>query len=113
MIDLNKIENIYIYPGTTDFRNGIYGLRKLIGPDIKIKCLYVFANKTFSSIKIIETEENAIWLYQKRLTRGKFQYPKTGHKSLLTKEEIMVILEGISLINRIENKGKLSVGNFF
>ena len=113
MINLDKIENIYIYPGTTDFRNGIYGLRKLIGSDIQPKCLYVFANKTFSSIKIIETEENAIWLYQKRLTRGKFQYPKSGDKSLLTREEIRVILEGISVINRIENKGRVSIGNFY
>ena len=26
MIHLDKIKSIYIYPGTTDFRNGIYGL---------------------------------------------------------------------------------------
>lgn len=113
MIDLDRIKNIYIYPGTTDFRNGIYGLRKLIGPEIETQCLYVFANKTFSSIKIIETEENAIWLYQKRLTRGRFQYPKSGDRSLLTKGEIRVILDGISLINRIESKGRLSTGNFY
>lgn len=28
MIGLDRIKNIYIYPGMTDFRNGIYGLRK-------------------------------------------------------------------------------------
>ena len=29
MIDLSKIKNIYIYPGTTDFRNGIYDFKKI------------------------------------------------------------------------------------
>jgi transposase len=105
MIDLNKIKNIYVYPETTDFRNGIYGLRKLIDHEVETQCLYVFANKTFNSIKIIETEENAIWLYLKRLTRGRFQYPESGDKSLLTKGEIGVVLESVSLINRIESKG--------
>lgn len=30
MIELNKIEHIYIYPGYTDMRLGIFGLRKKI-----------------------------------------------------------------------------------
>ena len=30
MIDLNKIKHIYIYPGLTDMRLGIFGLRKKI-----------------------------------------------------------------------------------
>ena len=30
MIDLTKIEHIYIYPGLTDMRLGIFGLRKKI-----------------------------------------------------------------------------------
>lgn len=42
MIHLDKIKSIYIYPGTTDFRNGIYGLRKLIGPEMETQCLYIF-----------------------------------------------------------------------
>ncbi len=113
MIGLDRIKSIYIHPGTTDFRNGIYGLRKLIGPGMETQCLYVFANKTFSSIKIIETEGNAIWLYRKRLARGRFHYPKSGDKSLLAEGEVRVILEGVSLINRIESKGRTSTGNFY
>lgn len=113
MIDLSKIKNIYIYPGTTDFRNGIYGLRRLIGNEIETNSLYVFANKSLTAIKIIEIEENAVWLYQKRLTRGKFQYPKQGERTLLSKEEIKYIIQGISMVNKIENKGKKSISDFY
>ena len=66
-------------------------LRRLIGNYIDSNSLYVFANKSLTAIKIIEIEENAIWLYQKRLTRGKFQYPKQGERTLLSKEEIKYI----------------------
>jgi len=29
MIDLNTVNEIYLYTGTTDFRYGIYGLSKI------------------------------------------------------------------------------------
>jgi len=105
MIGLKDIEHIYLYPGKTDFRLGMYGLRKLIG-EPKPHCLYVFASKSMSAIKVIETEEHACWLYQKKLFKGKFQYPAEGGKSELTKEEISYIIEGVSLVARIESKGK-------
>jgi transposase len=105
MIGLKNIEHIYLYPGKTDFRLGMYGLRKLIG-EPKPHCLYVFASKSMSAIKVIETEEHACWLYQKKLFKGKFQYPAEGGESELTKEEISYIIEGVSLVARIESKGK-------
>lgn len=105
MIDLRSIEHIYLYPGKTNFRLGMYGLRKLIG-DAKPHCLYVFASKTMSAIKIIEAEEHACWLYQKKLFIGKFLYPSSGNVSELNKEEILYIIEGVSLVTKIESKGK-------
>ncbi len=30
MIDLNEVNEIYLYTGTTDFRYGIYGLSKIV-----------------------------------------------------------------------------------
>jgi len=37
MIDLNTVNEIYLYTGTTDFRYGIYGLSKIV-------ILYIFMN---------------------------------------------------------------------
>lgn len=105
MIELKNIEHIYLYPGKTDFRLGMYGLRKLIG-EPKPHSLYLFASKIMSAIKIIETEEHACWLYQKKLFIGKFLYPSNGNVSELNKEEILYIIEGVSLVTKIESKGK-------
>ena len=42
MIELNNIEHIYIFPGLTDMRLGIFGLRKLI---IDLKFFIKFISK--------------------------------------------------------------------
>lgn len=79
MFKVNDAHQVYLYPGITDFRLGIYGLRKLIGNDVRPGSIYIFANKALSSIKVIEIEANAVWLYQKKLHRGKFSYPRSGN----------------------------------
>ena len=43
MIDLNSVNEIYLYTGTTDFRYGIYGLSKIVLSQFKrddIKHMY-------------------------------------------------------------------------
>lgn len=50
MIDLNTVNEIYLYTGTTDFRYGIYGLSRLVlsqfdKDNIKHN-LYLFCSKS-------------------------------------------------------------------
>ena len=85
MFKVTDTHQVFLYPGITDFRLGIYGLRKLIGNDARPGSIYIFANKTLSSIKVIEIETNAVWLYQKKLHRGKFSYPRSGNVFSLSK----------------------------
>ena len=56
MVDLSKINKVFLFPGITDMRLGINGLRNNI-PDIENDCLYVFCNRTKTSIKIIEVND--------------------------------------------------------
>jgi len=44
MVDLSKINKVFLFPGITDMRLGINGLRNNI-PDIENDCLYVFCNR--------------------------------------------------------------------
>lgn len=106
MFKVTEAHQVYLYSGITDFRLGIYGLRKLIGNAAKAGSIYIFANKTLSSIKVIEIEANAVWLYQKKLHRGKLCYPRLGNVISLTNEEVSYIIEGVSLINKIETNGQ-------
>ena len=108
MVDLNKIEHIYIYPGLTDMRLGIFGLRKKIleTSEIEINSLYMFCSMSRNQIKIIEVTNSSTWLYQNKLIHGKFIWPMRGNKAELTKEELKLIIEGAGLIKAIENKGE-------
>lgn len=74
MIDLSKIERIYIYPGLTDMRLGIFGLRNKIleTSELEMNSLYLFCSMSKNQIKIIEVTNTSTWLYQNKLIHGKF-----------------------------------------
>ena len=62
MIDLNIVNEIYLYTGTTDFRYGIYGLSKIVLSQFKrdnIKHnLYLFCSKSKKCIKIYNVDNH-------------------------------------------------------
>lgn len=108
MVDLKNIEHIYLFPGITDMRLGIYGLRKLIIKTMGLESntLYIFCSKNKNQLKIIESSDSSIWLYQNKLIHGKFMRPNVGEKSELTKDQLRYIIEGAGLVGAIENRGK-------
>lgn len=108
MVDLSKIEHIYIYPGLTDMRLGIFGLRTKIleTTELKVGSLYMFCSKSGNQIKLLEVTHSSTWLYQNKLTHGKFIWPMKGGKAELSKEELRLIIEGAGLIKSIEHKGE-------
>jgi len=73
MVDLSKIDKVFLFLGITDMRLGINGLRNNI-PDIENDCLYVFCNRTKTSIKIIEVNNYGYWLYQRKLFKVNFKH---------------------------------------
>ena len=86
-------------------RLGLTGLRKLVG-EMENHCLYVFCGMGKNQIKVIERTDDSTWLYQKKLKKGKFSWPIGGEKTLVDKEQLLWVVEGISLINKIETKQK-------
>lgn len=108
MIELEHINHIYIYPGSTDMRLGIFGLRKRIieSGELNINSLYLFCSRNRNQIKIIEVTASSTWLYQNKLMHGDFIWPNTGTKAEINKEELKLIIEGSGLIKSIEHKGE-------
>lgn len=108
MIDLNNINKIYLYTGTTDFRYGIYGLSKIVlsqfNKDEAIHNLYLFCSKSKKCIKILEFEDNGVWMYYKKLDVGKFIYPDTGKIGNISKEELRILLNGLDFVYKLEGK---------
>lgn len=112
MIDLSDIKHIYIYPGKTDMRLGIFGLRKLLleeNQNIEEDALFLFCGVSRNTIKVVHCTNNSIWLYQNKLVKGKFLWPERGDKSQITKEQLKLIFLGISFVKSIENKQTKSV----
>jgi transposase len=67
-----------------DFRKGIDGLAgscKLLELDPFSGCLFVFRNRSGTSIKIISYDGQGFWCCQKRLSKGRFiWWPKAGER---------------------------------
>ena len=108
MIDLSTVNEIYLYTGTTDFRYGISGLSKIVLSQFERNTikhnLYLFCSKSKKCIKILEFEDNGVWMYYKKLDVGKFIYPDTGVMGMISKEDLKILLNGLDFVYRFEGK---------
>ncbi len=107
MINLDPIKDIYLFSGVTDFRKGILGLSGAVisafpNQTDRNDNLYLFCNNKKTQIKILHFDETGIWLYQKRLNKGKFVYPDNQGEHKITKDNLITILEGLNFIQKIE-----------
>lgn len=108
MIDLNNINKIFLYPGLTDMRLGITGLRKklLSFKELETNVLYIFCGCSKNQIKVLHIDYGSIWLYQNKLKKGKFIWPETGDETEITHKQLEILIEGLTFISSIESKGK-------
>ena len=71
-------KNIYLYSEGIDFRKGINSLSNLISinyPNSNLTdSLFIFFSKDKKQVKILEIEEDDIWLYQNKLNNAKFVF---------------------------------------
>ena len=69
-------KNIYLYSEGIDFRTGIKSLSNLISINYSnsnlTDSLFIFFSKDKKQVKILEIEEDDIWLYQNKLKNSKF-----------------------------------------
>lgn len=96
-------KNIFLYSGGIDFRKGIKSLSNLVSttyPNANIKdSLFIFFSKDKRQVKILEIEENDIWLYQNRLNDSRFVFPQCDKTIKIDSRQLKLILKSIQLIN--------------
>ncbi len=99
MIDLNDIEEIYVYQDKCDLRMGIQGLSTLAQSLVDLSNmrhkLFIFFGTCKYNIKILELDSDGWWLYQKRLFEGKYIFPKD--MDTITKDELNMMLNGLDM----------------
>ena len=78
MLQISPSTRIFICNQFVDFRKGIDGLasvcRNKLDQDPHQGALFVFRNRTRSSIRCLIYDGQGFWLCTKRLSKGKFQW---------------------------------------
>lgn len=94
MLQISPSTRIFVCIQPVDFRKGIDGLaavcRNRMNQDPHQGALFVFRNRTRSSIRILVYDGQGFWLCMKRLSKGKFQWWPEG--STLDARQILTLL---------------------
>ena len=81
MIDLRKVRNYYIACGYTDLRLGIDGLAAVVtqqfGGHLDEESLFLFCGRRTDRIKALYWSGDGYILLYKRLSNGRFQWPRS------------------------------------
>jgi transposase len=101
MLNINKINKVYIACGVTDLRKNIDGLSIVVQTELKLdpfeKALFVFCNRQMNKLKILHFDEG-FWLYQYRLERGRLKWPMNKTEAVTVKlEDLRWLLQGYEL----------------
>ncbi|TVZ37640.1 IS66 Orf2 like protein [Alteromonadaceae bacterium 2753L.S.0a.02] len=79
---------IYLHRDPVDFRKAINGLAVIVSDsmalDVYSSALFVFCNKNRSQLKVLYWDRTGFALWQKRLERDKFKWPRKDLLSTLT-----------------------------
>ncbi len=98
-LDLTKV-GIYAVPGHTDMRKQINGLSGLIYDisdiDLQAPNIFIFCGKTKKNLKILYWEKNGFCLWQKKLGKDRFPWPKySDDMEVIDLEKLRLLLKGI------------------
>jgi len=111
ILDLSKV-NIHVVIGATDMRKQINGLSAIIFDicelDIQDDNIFIFCGKTRKILKILYWDKNGYCLWQKKLGKDRFPWPKVDENiEEITLEKLHLLLKGIDFWKehkRIESK---------
>lgn len=99
MIQITPQMRILMALDPVDFRRGIDGLarscREVLRTDPFSGAMFVFRNRRGTSLKILEYDGQGFWLFQKRLSRGRFRWwpsTRTEGKSRLDVHELVMLI---------------------
>lgn len=104
--------DIYLHRDAVDFRKAINGLSLIVSEELELspfdRSLFVFCNKRRTQLKVLYWDETGFVLWQKRLEKDKFKWPKriNTEKLKITHEQWCWLLRGFD-ITKIKPHQKL------
>ena len=111
MIDLSKVRNYYVACGYTDLRLGIDGLAAVVtqqyGSHFNEESLFLFCGRRTDRIKALYWCGEGYILLYKRLSNGRFQWPRSeAELRLLDPQSFRWLMEGL----KVEQKTAIRKG---
>lgn len=100
MIGFTSAQRYYLCREAADMRKSYDGLSGIVRQGLKRDPLsgevFIFLNRRRTMVKILVWDRSGFVLWGKRLERGTFELPR-GASIVLSWEELVLILEGVSL----------------
>lgn len=105
MVDLSKIDKIYIAVGYSDLRRGIDGYASIIQNTFKLNpqtgSLFMFCGRRADRIKCLYWDKDGYILLYKRLEGGQYQWPRTEEElKEITPQQFRWLMEGLSIYQK-------------
>lgn len=101
MIPFGPAQRYYLYREPTDMRKSFDGLCGLVRSGLRRDPLsgevFVFINRRRTHIKLLVWDRSGFVLYYKRLEEGTFELPAAPQAGRLTWQQLLLMLEGVSL----------------
>jgi transposase len=100
----NDQPDVYLCRDVVDFRKGINGLAVLVqdelGGDPFSERLFVFCNRRRDRIKILYWEQSGFCMWQKRLERARFHWPRSSDEAVITlsAQQLNWLLDGYDVM---------------
>lgn len=100
MIEWSTACSIYLHRDPVDFRKAINGLAVIVSDAMALspydQALFVFCNKNRTQLKVLYWDETGFALWQKRLEKAKFKWPKKNPSTIptITHEQWCWLLRG-------------------
>jgi transposase len=103
MILRDSQAKVYLITGYTDMRKAIDGLSIMVQAQLDLDPfsghLFVFCNRSQSIIKILYWDVNGFCLWQKKLEKQRFKWPKSESEVMcLEKRQLAWLLDGLDLV---------------
>lgn len=93
---------VYLAVGATDLRKAIDGLAIMVSEQLTLDPMsghfFAFSNRARTMIKVLYWDRNGFCLWQKRLEKDRFRWPKTREEVLeVGRRELSWLLDGLEL----------------
>jgi transposase len=115
LFGISSNTRMFLYNFPADMRQGFDGLSGLVtnklGQNPLSGDIFIFINRTRNLVKILVWDQTGFAIWHKRLEQGTFEMPKIEQSQSsieISRQKLMLILEGISLKN-IQTRKRFSL----